>query len=213
VVGIVASRIKDRLHRPTIAFADSDADSLKGSARSIPGLHIRDALDRVATRNPGLVEKFGGHAMAAGLSLSRDRLPAFRDALEAVVSEMVDDVELDAVIESDGALDDADLGLALATQLRYAAPWGQHFPEPVFDGVFHVIQHRVVGDSHLKLVLSSDRAARTCFDAIQFNADLENWPADRVDRVKLAYRLDCNYYRGEERLQLMVEAIELVPAG
>jgi single-stranded-DNA-specific exonuclease len=212
VVGIVASRIKDRLHRPTIAFADSDSGVLKGSARSIPGLHIRDALDRVATRHPGLVEKFGGHAMAAGLSLPRDRLPAFREALESVVAEMFDQVELEAVVESDGPLAAEELDLSLAMALRYAAPWGQHFPEPVFDGEFNLIDQRLVGDKHLKLVCSPVQQPGQTVDAILFNVDRERWPNQAVGAVRLAYRLDCNFYRGEERLQLMVEAMETLDA-
>jgi single-stranded-DNA-specific exonuclease len=208
----VASRIKDRLHRPTIAFADSDSGVLKGSARSIPGLHIRDALDRVATRHPGLVEKFGGHAMAAGLSLPRDRLPAFREALESVVAEMFDQVELEAVVESDGPLAAEELDLSLAMALRYAAPWGQHFPEPVFDGEFNLIDQRLVGDKHLKLVCSPVQQPGQTVDAILFNVDRERWPNQAVGAVRLAYRLDCNFYRGEERLQLMVEAMETLDA-
>lgn len=208
VVGIVASRIKDRLHRPTIAFADADDGMLKGSARSIPGLHIRDALDRVATLYPELVDKFGGHAMAAGLSLPRDKLPAFREALESVVAEMLDGVELDAVVESDGSLAAEELDLSLAMELRYAAPWGQHFPEPVFDGEFTLIHQRLVGEKHLKLVCSPAQEPDRYVDAILFNADCERWPNEKVSTVRLAYRLDCNFYRGDERLQLMVEAIE-----
>ena len=210
VVGILASRIKERLHRPTIAFADGDNGLLKGSARSIPGLHIRDALDLVATRNPGLIDKFGGHAMAAGLSLPVDRLDEFRRALHTVVAEQLDDVELDAVVESDGELTGSDLDLSLAMELRYAAPWGQHFPEPVFDGDFLIVHQRLVGEKHLKLVVSPDADPQHTLDAIAFNIDLDRWPDESVERVKLAYRLDCNYYRGEERLQLMVESIDAI---
>ena len=210
VVGILASRIKERLHRPTIAFAEGDNGLLKGSARSIPGLHIRDALDRVATLHPGLVDKFGGHAMAAGLSLAPDRLDAFRQALEAGVEELLDEVELEAVVESDGELGDAELDLSLAMELRYAAPWGQHFPEPLFDGEFRLVHQRLVGEKHLKLVCSPVGQPQQMVDAIAFNVDLGRWPDHEVDTVRLAYRLDCNYYRGEERLQLMVESIEPV---
>ena len=208
VVGILASRIKDRLHRPVIAFADSEDGSLKGSARSIPGLHIRDALDRVAATHPGLVTKFGGHAMAAGLSLPRDNLDAFGSALENVVGEWLDDVELEAVVESDGELPANALGLELARLLRYASPWGQHFPEPVFDGLFAVLSQRIVGDRHLKLVVAHPDEPGRPLDAIAFNVDTDCWPDDRVSSLRLAYRLDCNYYRGEERLQLMVEHLE-----
>ena len=210
VVGILASRIKERLHRPTIAFADGEEGLLKGSARSIPGLHIRDALDRVATQYPGLIDKFGGHAMAAGLSLPAGRLEEFSSALESVVAELLEDVELEAVIDSDGELSVDQFELALARELRYAAPWGQHFPEPVFDGEFQVISQRLVGERHLKMVLAPIDAPRRYLDAIQFNIDLEQWPNEQVERVRAAYRLDCNYFRGEEGLQLMVESLEPV---
>ncbi len=207
VVGILASRIKDRWHRPVIAFADGDQDNIKGSARSIPGLHIRDVLDRVASSHPGLVSKFGGHAMAAGLSLPRERFEDFAAALDAVVTDWLEDVDLQAVIESDGMLSGEEMHLDLARQLRYAAPWGQHFPEPVFDGVFHLVHQRIVGDKHLKLVLSPEDSPDSLLDAIAFNVDTDRWPDPELERVELAYRLDCNYYRGEERLQLMIEAL------
>ncbi len=208
VVGILASRVKEKLHRPVIAFADSDDETIKGSARSIPGLHIRDALDRVASRHPGLISKFGGHAMAAGLSLPRANLDSFAAALDETVGEWLDDVELQAIVESDGELQAPDMELALARQLRYAAPWGQHFPEPVFDGVFQLVHQRIVGEKHLKLVVALPAAPDALLDAIAFNVDVKRWPDDSVERVRLAYRLDCNYYRGEERLQLMVEVLE-----
>jgi single-stranded-DNA-specific exonuclease len=208
VVGILASRVKDRLHRPVIAFADSDDGSIKGSARSIPGLHIRDALDRVASTNPGLVSKFGGHAMAAGLSLPREHLDRFTRALENTVGEWLDEVELEAIVESDGELPAAAMEPELARTLRYAAPWGQHFPEPVFDGYFRVLQQRIVGGKHLKLVLSPEQEPARLLDAIAFNVDTGTWPDEEVQRVRLAYRLDLNYFRGEERLQLMVEFLE-----
>ncbi len=207
VVGILASRIKDRWHRPVIAFADGDDGSIKGSARSIPGLHIRDVLDRVASSEPGLISKFGGHAMAAGLSIPRENFERFASALDAVVTDWLDDVELNAVVESDGELGEDELQLPLARQLRYAAPWGQHFPEPVFDGVFHLVHQRIVGEKHLKLVVSPEGSPDCLLDAIAFNVDTEVWPSAEAQRVEIAYRLDCNYYRGEERLQLMVEVL------
>lgn len=206
VVGILASRVKDRLHRPVVAFADSGDGDLKGSARSIPGLHIRDALDRVATAHPGLIDRFGGHAMAAGVSLPRDSFEAFREALDVAVGEWLHEAELDAVIDSDGELPPSELELELARQLRYAAPWGQHFPEPVFDGVFRVVQQRIVGEKHLKFVLSPD--GERLLDAIAFNVDTARWPDEGVERLRLAYRLDCNYFRGQEQLQLMIEHFE-----
>ncbi len=145
MIGILASRIKDRLHRPTIAFADGDPGQIKGSARSIPGIHIRDILDAVAVRHPGLISKFGGHAMAAGLSMARDDYEAFSRAFVDEVARHAEDVELQAVIESDGELAERDFQLELATTLRFAGPWGQHFPEPVFDGIFRIVNQRLVG--------------------------------------------------------------------
>jgi single-stranded-DNA-specific exonuclease len=213
VVGIVASRVKDKLHRPVIAFAEADDGVLKGSARSIPGLHIRDALERVSTEHPGLIEKFGGHAMAAGLSLPGQHFERFRDALEAAVTQLIDEEHLQSVILSDGALDASALDLGLARELRYAAPWGQHFPEPLFDGTFTVVQQRIVGGRHLKLVLSPADDPGLVLDAIAFNVDLTQWPDASVERVSAAYRLDCNFYRGEESLQLMVEYLAPAAGG
>lgn len=204
VIGILASRIKDRLHRPTIAFADGDAGELKGSARSIPGIHIRDILDAVATRHPGLVTRFGGHAMAAGLTLRRAAYDEFAAAFVAEVERHAQDVHLQAVIESDGELAAEDFQLALATQLRYAGPWGQHFPEPLFDGRFTVVSQRLVGEKHLKLVVSP-AGSDTVLDAIAFNIDPRVWPDLSINEIEIAYRLDVNEFRGQRSLQLVVE--------
>ena len=204
VIGILASRIKDRLHRPTIAFADSDAGELKGSARSIPGIHMRDILDAVATRHPGLISKFGGHAMAAGLTLPRAAYEPFCEAFVAEVARHAQDIHLQAVIESDGELGEAELQLDLATQLRFAGPWGQHFPEPVFDGRFQLLSQRLVGGRHLKMVLAPPHSAQ-CLDAIAFNIDGHTWPDTAVSQVEIAYRLDVNEFRGQRSVQLVVE--------
>jgi len=208
VVGILASRIKERMHRPVVAFARAGHGLLKGSARSIPGLHIRDALERVHGLQPDLIDRFGGHAMAAGLSLAETDLDRFRHALTRAVREMLAGVELEPVLETDGELGGEDLDLELARELRYAGPWGQRFPEPVFDGVFHVVHQRLVGERHLKLVLRHPDEPDFPLDAIAFDIDPDVWPDRDVDRVLLAYRLDCNYFRGEERLQLAIEYIE-----
>ena len=209
VIGILASRIKDRIHRPTIAFADGDPGQIKGSARSINGIHIRDILDGVATRHPGLIDKFGGHAMAAGLTMARDAYPVFASAFVAEVARHAEDVNLQAVIESDGELSPEQLDLGLATELRFAGPWGQHFPEPIFDGQFTVLQQRLVGEKHLKLVLSPG-GSETIVDAIAFNVDLDHWPDDSVETVHVAYRLDVNEFRGNRAVQLMVEDLKSV---
>ena len=204
VIGILASRIKDRLHRPTIAFADGDQGEIKGSARSISGIHIRDILDAVATRHPGMILKFGGHAMAAGLSIPRDAYEDFSRAFVAEVERHAEDVHLQAVVESDGELAPGEFQLELASELRFAGPWGQHFPEPVFDGRFDIVHQRLVGEKHLKLVLSPEGDGQV-IDAIAFNVDLAVWPDETVRQVELAYRLDVNEFRGNRSLQLMVE--------
>jgi len=204
VIGILASRIKDRLHRPTIAFADGDPGQIKGSARSIPGIHIRDILDAVATRHPGLITKFGGHAMAAGMTLPREAYEDFSAAFVEEVARHARDVHLQAVIESDGELAASDFQLDLATELRFAGPWGQHFPEPVFDGHFQVVSQRLVGEKHLKMVLAPV-GSKIMLDAIAFNVDLDVWPDQSVEQVEIAYRLDVNEYRGQRSVQLMVE--------
>ena len=206
VIGILASRIKDRIHRPTIAFADGDPGQIKGSARSIPGIHIRDILDAVAVRHPGLISKFGGHAMAAGLSLARQDYEAFSRAFVEEVARHAEDVELQAVLDSDGELAEAEFQLELATALRFAGPWGQHFPEPVFDGVFQIVSQRLVGEKHLKLVLFPTSGS-VLLDAIAFNVDLAVWPDPSIEQVEIAYRLDVNEYRGQRSVQLMVEHI------
>jgi single-stranded-DNA-specific exonuclease len=207
VVGILASRIKDRLHRPTIAFADGDGGELKGSARSIPGIHIRDILDAVATRHPGLVTRFGGHAMAAGLTLPRVNYEAFAAAFAAEVERHAQDVHLQALIQSDGELSPAEFELDVAMQVRLAGPWGQHFPEPVFDGRFAVVQQRLVGEKHLKLVLSPPGGG-LLLDAIAFNIDPARWPDPSVEEVEIAYRLDVNDFRGQQSLQLVIEQLQ-----
>ena len=205
VVGIVASRVKERLHRPVIAFAPDGADMLKGSARSVSGVHIRDALEAIATRHAGLLSKFGGHAMAAGLSLERARFDEFRAAFDVEVRHHLSAGDLRGAISSDGPLEPADIGLALARELRRAGPWGQGFPEPVFDGAFEVMSSRIVGESHLKLSLRAGDGTEPV-DAIAFNA-LEYWP-EAAKVVRLAYKLDVNSFRGRETAQLVVEYAE-----
>lgn len=207
VVGILASRIKERTNRPVIAFAPGDNDEIKGSARSIPGLHIRDALDQVASRFPGLISKFGGHAMAAGLTLTASGLEAFRAAFDQVVREQLKKEDLDQRLETDGSLLAADMTLVLAEHIREAGPWGHHFPEPMFDGVFRVLQQRIVGQRHLKLVLMEPQSG-LAIDGIQFNADLSIWPNEGIKSVRAVYKLDVNEFRGQQSVQLMIEYME-----
>jgi single-stranded-DNA-specific exonuclease len=205
VIGILASRLKDQLHRPVIAFAPAGEDELKGSARSVAALHIRDALDAVAARHPGLIVRFGGHAMAAGLSLRRGDFAAFQAAFEAEVRRHLDPAELRGVIYSDGELAAEEISLDVAELLRDAGPWGQGFPEPVFDGRFEVAQRRCVGERHLKLVLRVPGTERHV-DAIAFNTGMEACPAERGE-IRIAYRLDVNEYRGQRSPQLIIEHI------
>jgi len=208
VIGILASRIKDRAHRPVIAFAKANADEIKGSARSVPGLHIRDVLDAVAARHPGLLNKFGGHAMAAGLTLPLAHFEQFRTAFADEVAQHLGVDDLAGKVLTDGELLIEDMTMELAQSLRTAGPWGQGFPEPLFDGVFDVVDRRVVADKHLKLFL---RAAPGLppIEAIAFRAletgSLPAWP-----RVRVVFRLDVNEYQGNRSLQLVID--HLAPA-
>lgn len=203
VVGLVASKMKDRLHRPVVAFAPSEpgGDSLRGSARSIAGLHIRDALALVDARNPELIERFGGHAMAAGLSLARAKLPAFEVAFTACVQELLDPATLQQQVLSDGELAADELDHRHAQALQLAGPWGQGFPEPLFDGHFEVANWRVLKERHLKLELRHPQLAGTV-NAIHFGGWTGNAPGRHVH---LAYRLACDDYRGGTAIQLIVE--------
>ena len=196
VIGILASRLKDKFHRPTIVFASNDDGELKGSGRSIPGLHLRDALDLIDKRNPGLINKFGGHAMAAGLSIPAGRHAEFSRAFEDVVRELIDPADLEGVIETDGELAAADHSYALAEQLDQAV-WGQGFPAPLFTGLFDVVSQRVVGEKHLKLKLQRDG---NVFDAMRFfQSDL------LPDRILAVYALMPNEFNGQLSLQLKLQ--------
>lgn len=203
VIGILASRLKERYHRPAIAFADAGDGLLKGSARSVPGLHIRDALDAVAARHPGLISKFGGHAMAAGLTLPQEHFGAFAVAFDAEVRRQLSADDLTGRLLSDGQLQVGEFNLELARALRHAGPWGQHFPEPLFHGRFQLVQQRLVGERHLKLQLKTECGSQA-LDGIAFNIDREQWPNANVRWVELAYKLDLNEYRGNESVQLLV---------
>ncbi len=206
VIGILAGRLKDRLHRPVIAFAPGIEGEIKGSARSVAGLHIRDALDAIATRHPALLQKFGGHAMAAGLSLRREHFEDFRLAFDEEVGRHLSEEDLQGRILSDGSLVGDELVLDTAEAIRHGGPWGQGFPEPVFDGRFEVLDRRVVGERHLKLVLRPAEGGRP-IDAIAFNF-ITDGQAPAWKRVHAAYRLDVNEYQGQRALQLVVEHLE-----
>ncbi len=206
VIGIVASRIKDRLHRPVIAFAPSDADSpgeLKGSGRSIGGFHMRDALDSIASRHPGLVTRFGGHAMAAGLSLQADRFEEFRAAFAVEAERWLAPEQLQAKLYSDGPLEPQWISLEVAQMLRNAGPWGKDFAEPVFDGRFRLRRQQPIRDKHLRMTLSPLQDAGVRVEAIAFN--VEQWPDPEATEINLAFRLEVNEFRGERNPQLVVE--------
>ena len=210
VVGILASRIKDLWHRPVIVFAQSDDGLLKGSGRSIKGLHIRDALDSVAAKHPGLISKFGGHAMAAGLTIAEADYKKFIKAFDLEVRQHLNEDDLHGVVISDGELLSADLSMQTAEELRYAGPWGQTFPEPVFDGIFTIKNKRIVGEKHLKMSLQAPDSNLE-IDAIAFNVTDDDWEAaipGQPQKVNIAYRLDVNVFRGQQSLQLMVDHIE-----
>lgn len=206
IVGLVASRVKDAVHRPVFAFAPESEGSelLKGSARSVKGLHIRDVLAYVDAHQPGMMQAFGGHAMAAGLTLNSDKLAGFEEALLEAVAAILDGAELASEVLTDGELPAAELSLDLAKSLEDLGPWGQHFPEPVFDGQFEVVDHRVVGGSHLKMLVRPLEGSEV-LDAIAFNRMPDDLPPSGP--VRMLYRMGINRWRGEESCQLMIEQI------
>jgi len=198
VIGILASRLKEKYHRPTIVFADAGDNILKGSGRSIANLHLRDALDLVTKHHPSLIIKFGGHAMAAGLSILERDFDAFQQAFETVARTLLTEADLQAVIESDGSLQGQDISLQTAQMLANQV-WGQGFSQPVFCDDFKVINQRIVGEKHLKLLLEKDQKR---FDAIQFNR-IEKL----AENITAVYSLEANEYRGLQTLQLQIKQI------
>lgn len=208
VVGLLASRVKEKFHRPVIAFADAGNGEIKGSGRSIAGLHMRDVMDIISKQHPGLISKFGGHAMAAGLTIRLDNFELFQKAFSDQVSLMLRPEDLDNTSETDGPIDQQYLTVETSEQLKYASPWGQLFPEPVFDDVFRIVNWRIVGEKHLKLELVKEETGR-CYSAIAFNKTDTDLPAGD-DCIHIAYRLDVNEFRGNRNLQLIVQHIEAV---
>jgi len=218
VIGIVAGRLKEKFHRPSIVFAGGSLDSdnhsndsaavssnaIKGSARSIPGLHIRDLLEHIDSQHPGIIIKFGGHAMAAGLSISADNFETFQTLFIKYAGEWIAEEDLQGKLLSDGQLQVSDINLNFAEQLREAGPWGQNFIEPLFDDEFTLIQQRIVGEKHLKMVLQKEQQV---FDGIAFNVDISVWPTHQATKVHVAYRLDVNEFRGKQTVQLLVEQL------
>jgi single-stranded-DNA-specific exonuclease len=218
VIGIVAGRLKEKFHRPCIVFAKAKEDDndleqaeIKGSARSIPGLHIRDLLEHIDSQNPGIINKFGGHAMAAGLSIKQKDFIKFQQKFNEVAEKWLKPEDLDSVILSDGELTADMLTLEFAETLREAGPWGQNFPEPLFDDTFTLIQQRIVGEKHLKIVVQKEGPkGKQVFDGIAFNVDVKTWPNAAANHVHLAYRLDVNEFRGKRTVQLMIEDIQAI---
>ena len=208
VVGLIAARVRERCHRPVIAFARENDDYLKGSARSIPGVHIRDLLEAVSAMHPGIIEKFGGHAMAAGLTLAEDALEKFKSAAAEQMSRLYPNADFSGAIVTDGQLPGDAINLGFARSLRDAGPWGSAFPEPMWSGDFAVVEQRTVGENHLKLRVRPTGGGKVV-DAIAFN---QAGPAYR-GTVQLAYRLDVNEFRGVENPQLVVEQIAPLTAA
>ncbi|MHB1059260.1 MAG: single-stranded-DNA-specific exonuclease RecJ [Rhodanobacter sp.] len=207
VVGLVASKLKERLHRPVIAFApasEEDADNLRGSCRSIPGFHVRDALAAIDARQPGLIERFGGHAMAAGLSLKACDYPRFAAAFDAIARELIEPERLQALLYTDGELPPGAATLALARQLRAAGPWGQAFPEPLFDNLFECASWKPMGERHLRLQLRDPRDG-ALHDAVMFNAYQGQPPPPRL---RAAYELTVNDWQGRESPRLLLRHME-----
>ncbi len=205
VIGILASRIKDQFHRPVIAFAQESDESeyLKGSARSISGLHMRDLLERIDSQHPDLIVKFGGHAMAAGLTLHKSNLSHFQKAFDETVENLVEPEQLQGVIYTDGELVANELNLSTAELLKQAGPWGQHFAEPTFEGDFRILQQKLLAGKHLKMMVETEQGM--LLDAIWFNVDLRNYPDFSIKVARLVYKLDINEFRGNRNIQLLVE--------
>ena len=210
VIGILAGRLKERYHRPAVIFAQGDEGEIKGSCRSIEGLHMRDLLEQVNTQHPELILKFGGHAMAAGLTILEANFERFKKAFTSAVCAMLTDEHKQSVLLTDGELPATCFNLEFANELQQSGPWGQQFPEPVFEGVFELIQQRIVGDKHLKLVLK--HSSGQLVDAIAFNIDIKAWPNTAAHSAKLAYQLDINEFRGKFSLQLLVREIQAISA-
>lgn len=206
VVGLVAARVKEKFHRPVIAFAKGEEGLLKGSARSITNLNIRDVLEKIAIRYPNLITKFGGHAMAAGLSLEASAFAAFSEAFAETIADEVGQNELCHKLYTDGPLNEDEFTFEVAEILRHGGPWGPGFPEPLFDGEFKLVNQRLVGRRHLKMVLQAPGNDQY-LDAIAFNVDLDQWPNYDCTSIRLVYRMDINEYRGRKKLQLVVEEI------
>lgn len=207
VLGILVSRIKDHFHRPVVAFTQEQAGVLKGSARSIEGIHMRDVLERIDQTEPGIILQFGGHAMAAGLSIRQARLNDFQAAFNRTVTALLTPESLTSVVWSDGELSAADFCLETAEKLQAAGPWGQAFPEPLFDGEFDILQQRLLAGRHLKMLVQPTGGGQL-LDAIAFNVDPQLYPDFSIKRMRMVYRLDINEYQGRRNVQLIVDTLQ-----
>lgn len=207
VIGIIAGRVKDLYHRPVIAFAQVNDQEIKGSARSITQVHIKDVLEAISTEQPYLISKFGGHAMAAGLTLPIQNYQSFCEAFNNELQKHINNEDIKGQIISDGELSHEHFQISVAQMIRDGGPWGQHFPEPLFDGNFEVVNQRVIGGKHLKLMLQHPQS-KSLLEGIAFGIDLNIWPNSEIKLVRVAYRLDINEYRGLQNMQLLIEHLE-----
>lgn len=209
VLGIVSSRVKDQYHRPVIAFTQDSEGILKGSARSIEGLHMRDVLERIHSQHPNIILKFGGHAMAAGLSIREEHFADFQHIFNQTVADWLDEEHLQGVIWTDGELNSNEFNLETAELIKSVGTWGQGFPEPCFDGEFKILDQRAIGQNknHLKMLLEPKQGG-VLLDAIAFNINTRLYPDLSIKQARLAYKLDINEFRGNRSLQLLVDYIE-----
>ncbi|KES16956.1 Single-stranded DNA-specific exonuclease [Gilliamella apis SCGC AB-598-P17] len=206
IIGIVSARLKDKHYRPVICFASTEDGLLKGSGRSIEGIHLRDILDELNERYPDILVSFGGHAMAAGLSIQEKDLDQFSAHFEALITEQLDLDVLEQIIETDGEIDNQDFNYAIAKQLKESGPWGEGFTEPTFDGDFIVHQQRLFAEKHLKLVLEPKNGG-PIIEGICFNVNLTQWPDNTIKIVKIVYQLDVNDFHGNQAVKLMIRHI------
>lgn len=203
VIGILSSRIKERFYRPVISFANTDDGYLKGSGRSISEIHLRDILEKIHMRAPNLMTCFGGHAMAAGLTIPEKNLTEFKQYFDDEITQALDNIRLENIIETDGNIDKAFLNYDTANILRNSGPWGTNFPEPVFDGIFLLHQQKLIANKHLKLVLEPIDGG-PLVNAIAFNIDLNHWPDQSIKKVKIAYNLEVDEFRGNTSINLLI---------
>ncbi|AYO32937.1 single-stranded-DNA-specific exonuclease RecJ [Haemophilus influenzae] len=209
VLGIVSSRVKDQYHRPVIAFTQDSEGILKGSARSIEGLHMRDVLERIHSQHPNIILKFGGHAMAAGLSIREEYFADFQHLFNQTIADWLDEEHLQGIIWTDGELNSNEFNLETAKLIKSVGTWGQGFPEPCFDGEFKILDQRAIGQNknHLKMLLEPKQGG-VLLDAIAFNIDTRLYPDLSIKQARLAYKLEINEFRGNRSLQLLVDYIE-----